>query len=251
MKIAFTIFSILVSMAVKAQPGAGVEASGLVQVRAKISSANGQPVSGAMTYLSVIGEGFDLRTAESDENGELIFLLSRLPEKGRLIFQVNPEHGNALQITTATPLVSAGTEDSTRTVYEYFDTTAFYGKPDASYLLDEYTRFATMEEVFREFVTEVRVSRQGNNYRLNVFNKPFKTVFENDPLILLDGIPLFDVNRLMELDPLKIRSIDVVARKYYLGKLLNYGVIALYSFDGDMAGYTLPEGAKEAPFSKP
>jgi hypothetical protein len=61
--------------------------------------------------------------------------------------------------------------------------------------------------------------------------------------VLLDGIPIFDVDKLMELDPLKLKKIDVIARKYYLGQLLNYGIVSLFSFDRDLAGYQLPTQA--------
>src|SRR5678816_3975287 len=46
------------------------------------------------------------------------------------------------------------------------DTMAFYGKGFKTYLLDDYTRFITMEEVMREFVKEVRLRKSRNQYYL-------------------------------------------------------------------------------------
>ena len=52
------------------------------------------------------------------------------------------------------------------------DTTPFYGKGDKTYFLDDYTRFATMEEVMREYVTEVLVRRSGSKFHFRVGNAP-------------------------------------------------------------------------------
>ncbi len=40
------------------------------------------------------------------------------------------------------------------------DTLPFYVKPDVSYLLDDYVRFTTMEEVLREYVAPVTLASQ-------------------------------------------------------------------------------------------
>lgn len=251
-KLAIAIVMIIgIASAVSAQPGTGIVATGGMQaVRAKLVQANGQPVVGVMGYLSVSGFTYDLRTATSDEQGAVTFLVPALPQKGQLIFQADPAAGN-LQIEPLKPLTeSIGSVVETTQPYRFLDSSVFYGTPDQRYLLDDYTRFATLEEVFREFVTEVRISKQNENFRLTVINKPFKTFFDNAPLILLDGVPVFDINRLMEIDPLKLKSIDVVARKYYLGRLLSYGIVSLFSFDGDLAGYSLPRQAVVIPIGK-
>ena len=86
------------------------------------------------------------------------------------------------------------------------DTTSFYGKPDRLYNLEDYTRFQTMEEVMREYVEDVRVRKEGEKYTFKVRNRLFGTYFEEDPLILLDGIPISDASKIIALDPLKIKK---------------------------------------------
>ena len=119
------------------------------------------------------------------------------------------------------------------------DTTSFFGLADKNYFLDEYTRFRTMEEVFREFVPEVEVRKNKNNFRLLVNNLPYKAYFREDPLMLLDGVPFTDVNKVMQFDPLQIKNIGIVARRYYAGGLTYPGVISFQTYNGDMAGFTL------------
>ena len=40
------------------------------------------------------------------------------------------------------------------------DTSTFYLQPSKTYLLDDYTRFQTLEEVLREYVAMVNVTRR-------------------------------------------------------------------------------------------
>jgi hypothetical protein len=123
------------------------------------------------------------------------------------------------------------------------DTTLFYGKPEDQYYLDDYTRFVTMEEVMREYIMDVRVKKQSEKFHFRVRNDIFNIFFETDPLILIDGLPVFDADKIMAVDPLKIKKIDIVTYKYYKGPLINDGVVSYKTYDGDLAGYQLDPNA--------
>ncbi|MEO8174417.1 MAG: hypothetical protein ABI581_15085, partial [Sediminibacterium sp.] len=93
---------------------------------------------------------------------------------------------------------------------------------DAAYYLDNYVRFVTLEEVLREYVINMDILRSRDQFHLPVvdlssqiyvYNK--LALFENDPLVLLDGVPLFDISRFMRMDPRKIRKLEVVNRKFF------------------------------------
>ncbi len=114
------------------------------------------------------------------------------------------------------------------------DTTSFYGRPDRSYNLDDYTRFQTMEEVLREYVEDVRVRKEGEKFSFKVRNRLFGTYFEEDPLILCDGIPVTDATRIINLDPLKVKKIEVVMHNYYNGSSVFAGIINVKSYNGEL-----------------
>jgi hypothetical protein len=40
-------------------------------------------------------------------------------------------------------------------------------------------------------------------------------MFDNDPLVLLDGVPLFDISKFMKMDPRKIRKLEVFNRRHF------------------------------------
>ncbi|QEC66115.1 hypothetical protein FRZ67_01895 [Panacibacter ginsenosidivorans] len=117
------------------------------------------------------------------------------------------------------------------------DTTAFYVTPDFKYSLDDYTRFTSMEEVLREYVAFVNVTRRGGRVYLPVINTAENTYFQTDPLVLLDGVPVFNFNKLLNFDPLKIRSLEVVTRRYVLGSSVFEGILNWKTYSPTLANY--------------
>jgi hypothetical protein len=119
------------------------------------------------------------------------------------------------------------------------DTTAFYIKPDGKYLLDDYTRFTTIEEILREYVPLVDVKKKEGVFHFNLFDFANRQMFKTDPLVLVDGVPVFDLNKFMLTDPLKLNALEVVNRSYFFGSSVFKGILDWTSYRGDMAGYNL------------
>ena len=134
-------------------------------------------------------------------------------------------------------------EKKRRYVKENLDTTSFYGIPDRAYNLDDFTRFQTMEEVLREYVEDVRVRREGNHFIFKVRNRLFGTYFEEDPLTLVDGIPVSDPAKVIALDPAKIKRIEVVMHNYYVGSSVFAGIVNVKSYSGEVGATQIDPNA--------
>ncbi|MCO6497066.1 MAG: hypothetical protein J5I50_05325 [Chitinophagaceae bacterium] len=129
------------------------------------------------------------------------------------------------------------------------DSTPFYGAPYNSYLLDNYKRFTTMEEVLREYVTEVNVRIRQKDYNFQILNRQYNDLgkymsidymmLNANPLVLLDGVPIFNMNKIIEYDPLKVRKLDIVADRYHLGKKSVDGILAFTTYNRNFEGYEL------------
>ncbi|WP_375416498.1 hypothetical protein [uncultured Hymenobacter sp.] len=117
------------------------------------------------------------------------------------------------------------------------DSAAFFGRPDEHYRLDDYTRFKVMEEVMREYVPGVVVRRRPDGFHFLVPDKNSKNLLDG-PLVLLDGVPVFDTDRIMAFDPLKVQQLDVITTRYALGARLYNGVVSYTTYQGDLAGFT-------------
>jgi hypothetical protein len=123
------------------------------------------------------------------------------------------------------------------------DSNAFYGKADRAYLLDNYSRFATLEEVIREYVTPISLTKSDGKFKLSVYDEATKQFFKEKPLLLLDGVVINDVNKFLTYDPLKIRKLEVVSRLYFDGNNKYNGIINFTTYDGKMDGYELDPNA--------
>jgi hypothetical protein len=98
-----------------------------------------------------------------------------------------------------------------------------------------------MEEVLREYVVEVELRRQSQQYKFAVLDIPNKRSFDNNPLVLIDGVPTTDINKVVAFDPLKVKRMDIVARKYFMGDQSFDGIVSLITYNGDLGGFELDQ----------
>ena len=254
------------------QPGQSFipEHAGLLIQGTVTDPASGKPVPNVQTYLSAPGKPVRLSVSRSDADGQIRFEMQDFYGPKSVLVQTNPQD-SLLKLTIANPF--SGSVSTTRLPdliiaesqadqllnrsvamqvqaaywgdqairYQYpaVDSSAFYGKPGESYLLDAYTRFPRMEEVLREYVLGVMPRKKQGHFRLHVPNLPYRTIFEEPSLVLLDGVPIFDMDKVIDFSPLKIRQIDVITNNYFIGQSLFPGVISFMSYKGDLAGFLI------------
>ena len=241
-----------------------------------VSTIDGSPAKHISSYLSVPGRNTNFRPAETDGNGKIKFEMTHFTGNESVVFQTNAQRDSTYSITLQNPFSTSYPDrkytsyapvagDSSRLtdrlisarLAEIFDTdtvntaallntdtTYFYGKADESYLLDNFTRFTTMEEVMREYIVSVNVFRKSHKLDLVVLDLPLKRFFENEPLVLVDGVPYFDIDAFMHIDPLKIRKIELVTRPYFLGTQEYDGIVNCVTYHGDLDGVDLNRHAR-------
>jgi hypothetical protein len=236
-----------------------------------VDNRTGGPAKGIEAYLSVPGTRTQFNSVYSDDEGRLRFELRDFYGGQEIILQTSPKD-SMYRIEVANPFAEGFTTDSVPAIQlsksdsdllaeksenmevlnRYagqrlknlhvptgFDTTAFYYIADKSYRLDDYTRFTTMEEVMREYVVLMLVKFRDGHWHLPLFELPYNQFFESDPLILLDGVPVFNIDSLMVLDPLKLRKLETLHRKVFMGGTYFPGIMNWTSYKGDLGGYIL------------
>lgn len=112
-------------------------------------------------------------------------------------------------------------------------------EPYKSFRLDEYTRFPTMEEVIIEFVSNVRFRKLDKMRRLAVISPELGEYTMGNSLVLLDNIPVFDHELLLQYNPLLIEKIDVYPGKYVFGSSFFDGIVSFTTYKRDFSGFTL------------
>jgi hypothetical protein len=231
-----------------------------------VKGPSGQILPGVLTHLASPDKVINTYGARSNTEGKVIYSVRNLYGPRKLITHAGStgrvELENPFSKPSTTRQVQAfqlrpGTESDllARSVWMQvqdiyfdekirpvnFDSTSFYGRADERYILDDYTRFPVMEEVLREYVPGVMVRKHRDGYHFLLINAVSKKMIEESPFVLIDGVPIFDINKVMAFDPLRVRQLDVVNRKFYLGNLVLPGVVSFTTYTGDMAGFPLDE----------
>ncbi|UHG92425.1 hypothetical protein [Spirosoma oryzicola] len=241
----------------------------LVQGRVTNPSSNAA-VPNVLTYLSIPGKPVRLFVSKSDSAGRIRFEMRDFYGQKQLIVQTNPtdslyhltidspfadqpsttplpdllldeQKGESIQNRSVAMQVqnTFWGDQSLRYRYPTVDSTAFYSEGRESYLLDAYTRFPTMEDILREYVLGVQPRKRQGHFRLIVPNAPYREFFEESPLVLIDGVPVFDMDKVMAFSPLKVQKLDVVTNRYFMGPATFHGIISFMTYKGDLAGFPL------------
>jgi hypothetical protein len=119
--------------------------------------------------------------------------------------------------------------------------TRFYDTPDKIYRLNDFTRFPTMDDIFREIMSEVVVKQKAGDYSLTLRNIVTGERFSNAPLILIDGVPVADANVLMKYNPALINTVSVVTQHYYYGGLECQGILNIETYNGNSESLSFDE----------
>lgn len=116
-----------------------------------------------------------------------------------------------------------------------------------TYLLDDYTRFPTMPEVFVEITPELKLRRQGGVWQLFVIME--MSVSDEPPvwgaaLAMIDGVPVPDQNLVATYDPSLVKAIEIYPHRYKLGAEEYEGVVNFVTFKRNMPGLALPDDVR-------
>jgi len=239
-------------------------------ITAKIVNAQSNtPAKGIITYLGVPGKRVQLYSSQSDSLGHLSFFTKDLYGPGEVIVQTNELVDSTYRIDMVSPFseqysrtsfpafefhgdMTAALEDHSLGIQalniytgnllkQYYnpvtDSSAFYGTPYKTYKLDDFTRFTTMEEDLREYVSEDNIVNSRGNFHIKVLNS--HGFLDGDPLCLVDGVPVFNINKIFTIDPLKVRKLEVMPFRYYYGPSEEEGIFSFTTYKGDLGGVEL------------
>ncbi|MES1216485.1 MAG: hypothetical protein ABUT20_13295 [Bacteroidota bacterium] len=239
-----------------------------------MNKQSGQPAKNIMAYLSAPAKKYQFTADVSNEDGMVQFNTKDFIGTEQLVVQTNTRSDSNYSVVILNPFAEkfSGTQlpqltipasiqnhllyqsinsqvqstylnDSmNRFYYPFTDTNHFFGPPEKTYNLDDYTRFTTMEEVLREYVMEVAPRKQGHKFHLFMLENAHE-FFDQDPLVLVDGVPFFDMDSVLAIDPLKIRKIELLSKKYFYGPLGSTGILSYSTYKGDLDGIRLDPNA--------
>jgi len=74
--------------------------------------------------------------------------------------------------------------------------------------------------------------KREKKFEVHLMNSRNTTRFLNTPLMLMDGVRIFDTERLMNFDPLLIKRISLVTREYVYAGVLYDGILSIDTYSG-------------------
>ena len=127
-------------------------------------------------------------------------------------------------------------------------TKRFYGKPDVELLMDDYIKLPVMQEVFFELVPGVFMKKKKAEYEITIADPFENKVFDEPPVLLVDGVVIHDPDIIANLDPELVEKIDAVKSRYFVGNYLFHGLVNVITRAGDFSNIPLPDYAVRLPY---
>ena len=132
------------------------------------------------------------------------------------------------------PLDPQHNEDETKTAGGFF-----YGRPSAAIRFDDFINLANLEEYFIELVHHVVVRKNRRGKELQVLgDHPDLGVYK--PLVMIDGVAIFDVEALLAVSPGLVDRIEVVNAPYVRGDVTFGGIVNVITREGNLGYIDLP-----------
>ena len=239
------------------------------------SNAAEQPLSGIKVFLAFPGERAMVYSALTNVDGMFRFVLPKLYGPKEIVLQVEPKYDDQVTILLDDEYYESPTTEeavfklpevwldvanaslenaSIRGAYDAFEEQVryiedstfynipFYGAYDKQYRLDDYTRFP-LPEFYFEIVPEVRVQGKYGEEKLKVANTWSLPNRESPPLLLVDGVPVFDQSKFLKINNKLISTTQIVIEPFWLNTTIYDGIIEINSFENDARSFDLPESA--------
>ena len=130
-------------------------------------------------------------------------------------------------------------EATEETVPLDYDDTLFGVKPFLTYNLDEYRQFLTIREVLVEYVGCVSKNKTNGipHLYVTVDADDYHGLFPS--LVLIDGMPVFDIEQLLSYDARRINYINIYGGQYAFGNDVYNGILSFVTRSGQLTNYPI------------
>jgi len=242
-----------------------IETDGIL-VNGKVFDANGINQEGALVILSITDEPPYLDYYLTGEEGDFHFYLKNAVGRAKIVLQVvsskNEEFFIHLsenylirsgELSGSSKLLTAEQVEFSEKIIQanYMnkifnpilnsraDTFAFpprfsvpfYGEPTRRVVPDEFINLPDFREISRELLPGVQYRIRNDQVIFRMINTKQNTFFNDEPLKLLNGIPIFKNSLLSNLKSLDISYIDIVQSERIFGDLRMNGILSVSLYD--------------------
>lgn len=232
--------------------------------------ATGKALAGIPCWAAVLGEHPQVHGGKSDAEGYFFFTLPHLQDKPTVAVTVAPIEGVEAELFiqqdyspeyAELPQLTLSLDSSDVVLLEalflhtqvarQFPGPAPDTLPQSSLpfnleaapvvrSISDFVEIPNLEEVFEEIIPGIRVRHEKSGSSLSIYDERSQ-IYYDDPLILLDNLPIFGVDSLLRISPERIARIEAFPRRYVLGDQLIGGMVRIYTTRADLGGMTPPD----------
>jgi hypothetical protein len=111
----------------------------------------------------------------------------------------------------------------------------FYGKPERTIRMADYIELTSLKEVVKEILPNVYTLKQNGKYDFKLINKFRGQPFENKPLVLVDGVPVYDFEKVLSINSKEIERADIINTRYFISENVFDGIISFITKKGNLS----------------
>ena len=111
----------------------------------------------------------------------------------------------------------------------------FYGKPDRRINMSDYIELNNVREIVKEILPNIMVIKRNKKYNFKIINSYPYPPFENQPLTLVDGVPVYDIENLLNVASKDIERIDIINRRYFYADQIFDGILSFFTKKKDLS----------------
>lgn len=231
---------------------------------------NGEGIPNIRIMASVIGEFPQIHAIRSDEAGEFSIPLRQLEGQESIFLGINQDFDKRYELTVyqsfrpEKPLVHPVPIQPTTAFHQVVEEMFLdrqlrahfpqqketvlippthpvnlpwnLGAPDVTIDLSDFIDLPTMKDVIDNILPKVTLIEDDGIPALTVYEDRTLAIHK-DPLVLLDGVPVFQIEELLTLSPSFIERVQIHQSPYFLGDERFGGIISFLTQTDDFAGY--------------
>jgi hypothetical protein len=243
------------------------EISGFIISGAILSAQTNKPIPNVNIYLSTLSDYIDVQNAITKQDGKFYFLMNEKVKNSDFIIQpadislkdykvildkvfsseypsddknipreikFNEKFFEELLINYQIEKQYNPKPQTANEIRDY--STLFYGKADSSYSFRKFVDLPTFEEYFVEIFSRTKIVKGENGKQIKVSYSDNSAELKQFPLLLVDGIPIFDVDKFLSISPSEIDKVDIINNNYAIGKMVYGGIIYVYTKKKNFSG---------------
>ena len=223
------------------------------------------PAKNQNVSISIPGENFIFKTEITNDDGEFDLSINEAYENDKGIIQVLGENRDdyrieidemasvdisRLEFNSFKITPSMKDKIIERSVYNQIENGYYEIKPDTiissakkdpfytnykvtTFVLDDYTRFYTVKDVFVEIIENVWSTTNKDGNRVFYVSNVKDSNKNHLPLIFIDGVLIQNHQHLLDYKATKIKEISVLQGDAHFGNAIYQGVIIVKTNDGD------------------